>query len=447
MKKLKEQRGAALVVGLVLLLVATTLGVAALTSTVTEERIAGNQKQISEAFMAAETGIARAVEWLETEVNGTPNHSNTTFWNQSPDSAAIATQIHALGQQVYGNDPRAEWAVEILPGPNPKDEIFIRSTGTMVTGVGRVVEVLYARLGGGINPPPPAAAYQCYGLWCSTRTGSNSNSAIYYDGREWDLPASSSCTGAGCNGSLTGNPGVAGIYLAGNITAGAISTGNQSGDSRPGQIQGNPPRVQSDAIKTGTDPADEEFVTVTQQTEPDGTVRTVESTAADWDAYIDALFSAFPPQVIDARTTTNIPASALGSRQDPTVLHVTAPSDGGWSYESIRATGNTHGAGIMVIDGDIDFTTAAGTSTFEGLIILRNGAKLTGGRGTFNVFGSIVSLEGNYYTDDARDIDITDADLGGNFMLKHSKTALQNLPNAGPGGTQSGVLAWREVVN
>jgi Tfp pilus assembly protein PilX len=59
MKKLKEQRGAALVVGLVLLLVATTLGVAALTSTVTEERIAGNQKQISEAFMAAETGIAR----------------------------------------------------------------------------------------------------------------------------------------------------------------------------------------------------------------------------------------------------------------------------------------------------------------------------------------------------------------------------------------------------
>ena len=53
-----QQRGAALVISLVMLATATMVGVAGMMGAVTEERIAANQRQITSAFMSAETGVS-----------------------------------------------------------------------------------------------------------------------------------------------------------------------------------------------------------------------------------------------------------------------------------------------------------------------------------------------------------------------------------------------------
>jgi type IV pilus assembly protein PilX len=56
-----RQRGAALVVALILLLVLTLLGVAALRTTTLEERMAANSQERNRAFHAAESGLTQGL--------------------------------------------------------------------------------------------------------------------------------------------------------------------------------------------------------------------------------------------------------------------------------------------------------------------------------------------------------------------------------------------------
>lgn len=58
---MNRQKGAALVVGLVLLLILTLLGVSGLGTATTEVRLADNNKQREFAFQAAESGVNEAI--------------------------------------------------------------------------------------------------------------------------------------------------------------------------------------------------------------------------------------------------------------------------------------------------------------------------------------------------------------------------------------------------
>lgn len=58
-----RQRGAALVVGLVLLLVLTLLAISGMTTATTELVMAGNEQYEENAFQAAETGIEQALRF------------------------------------------------------------------------------------------------------------------------------------------------------------------------------------------------------------------------------------------------------------------------------------------------------------------------------------------------------------------------------------------------
>ncbi len=67
MKKLPgSQRGFVLLVGLLLLVVALLLGVTATSSTIMQERMAGNFRDISLAFQASEAGSRWATAWLQS---------------------------------------------------------------------------------------------------------------------------------------------------------------------------------------------------------------------------------------------------------------------------------------------------------------------------------------------------------------------------------------------
>lgn len=56
-----SQRGAVLIVALILLAVLTMLGIAAMSTTSLEEKMAGNTQEGTRAFQIAETGLATAI--------------------------------------------------------------------------------------------------------------------------------------------------------------------------------------------------------------------------------------------------------------------------------------------------------------------------------------------------------------------------------------------------
>jgi Tfp pilus assembly protein PilX len=81
-----RQQGAALVVGLLLLLILTILAISGMTTATLELQMAGNTQYKERAFQAAETGIERAIE---TATFDTANPYDET--NQRVDTTAGST--------------------------------------------------------------------------------------------------------------------------------------------------------------------------------------------------------------------------------------------------------------------------------------------------------------------------------------------------------------------
>ncbi|MDJ0939078.1 MAG: pilus assembly PilX N-terminal domain-containing protein [Woeseiaceae bacterium] len=81
----KKQSGAALVVGLILLVVITVLAVSGMNTATTELAMARNDQNYENAFQAAETGLAAALTQgiYETGINTTINQTIGTYGNES----------------------------------------------------------------------------------------------------------------------------------------------------------------------------------------------------------------------------------------------------------------------------------------------------------------------------------------------------------------------------
>lgn len=126
-----SQRGAVLIVSLLLLAVATVVGIAGINNSQLGERVASNQKQASEAFMAAESGLVRAKVWFDDPVNA-------ALWG---DSAATLAAINAIEQNLQNS---AQWQLESVDYDSNPGFALIVSVGTIGnTGVNRKVQALY----------------------------------------------------------------------------------------------------------------------------------------------------------------------------------------------------------------------------------------------------------------------------------------------------------------
>lgn len=90
----RQQRGAVLVVSLIFLVVLTLIGVAAMQSTVLEEKMAGNVKDRNLAFQVAESAVREAEGYIEGVVSlGDFTGANGLYGitDDEPDYAANAT--------------------------------------------------------------------------------------------------------------------------------------------------------------------------------------------------------------------------------------------------------------------------------------------------------------------------------------------------------------------
>jgi type IV pilus assembly protein PilX len=84
-----RQKGAVLVVGLLILLVMTVLGVAAMGSTTLQERMANNNRQQQVAFQATEVALRAAETYLSNSI------SSVTALNTNFNSAAPVAGLYA----------------------------------------------------------------------------------------------------------------------------------------------------------------------------------------------------------------------------------------------------------------------------------------------------------------------------------------------------------------
>lgn len=132
-----RQRGVALFISLVLLLVLTIAGVSAVQTTSLEERMARNTHDSLLAFQSAESALREAEDWILTNVSSTAQFSDggtNGLWTTAPydeadqrweediwgdgsaQSIAVATTVDGVASQ-----PRfiVEWVATVQRDENP----------------------------------------------------------------------------------------------------------------------------------------------------------------------------------------------------------------------------------------------------------------------------------------------------------------------------------------
>jgi type IV pilus assembly protein PilX len=90
--ELGSERGAALIMSLVILLILTVLGITAMGTSSLEQKMAGNTQEANRAFQAAESGLNQALNTAGTLDLNKSQKTNATFSGMSA-SAAVETRF------------------------------------------------------------------------------------------------------------------------------------------------------------------------------------------------------------------------------------------------------------------------------------------------------------------------------------------------------------------
>ena len=377
-----QQTGAALLMALLILLVLTLLGITGALSSLSQERMAGDAKQRTDALFAAETGLSRAANRLNED-----------------DHAAACVDGMLTGTVRAGGG--AHYHVDCQPiepdqlgfcGPPYEGCYRVLSTGTVRAPGGSVLASRYVqgRVGvtagltfGGVAD----AAVTCFGTdeGCNVSSGGSPGGI---DGRDYGVPDDFQCQGSGCRTALDPNRNDDGTV----DKAGTVLWGEGSITGNANQFDGNPATEVRD--------------------DPDGALDAWDEWAASWDEIVAALGE---PSVVSGNVNNTGP---LGTRTDPQFSRLAAGAGVG---------GNLSGAGVLLVEEGVSFT---GTMHFEGLVILLPGATITTGNSTF--YGAVVGMDG------------ATINVGGNGQIRFSSEALDNAGRL-LGSGEAGILSWRQL--
>ena len=123
-----SQQGATLVIGLVMLILLTIIGVTSMRTTTLEERMAGNLRDHNQAFQAAEAALREAEQKIIT--GGLPIFNGTTPGYEQPvDSGGLLshwtgfdwdTKSSEFSEDISNLIPRPRYFIEELPPIPPE---------------------------------------------------------------------------------------------------------------------------------------------------------------------------------------------------------------------------------------------------------------------------------------------------------------------------------------
>ena len=115
---LKKQKGAVLIIAMMLLLILTVLGVSVMENSVVEERLASNAFDRNIAFQAAEAALREAEEWIQSQAAMPPNTvafagsgsqiadlNMASWWDGYDDNWLDGNEVHIV-------DIPNEWEVD-----------------------------------------------------------------------------------------------------------------------------------------------------------------------------------------------------------------------------------------------------------------------------------------------------------------------------------------------
>jgi hypothetical protein len=135
--KLPRQRGAALIVSLVLMLVLTVLGISAMNMSTLELTMAGNTQAAQLAFQAAETGIDRAMAGNVTTVAPT-NYVDIALgdgsYSYTSQIACAATTPVPEGIYSEGGGARAIHFDATSTGQGPRNAVSVHTHSVYIVG-------------------------------------------------------------------------------------------------------------------------------------------------------------------------------------------------------------------------------------------------------------------------------------------------------------------------
>lgn len=342
----EKQKGAVLIVTLIILTMVTLLGVAGMQASTMQVRMSKNYQDGNDAFQWAESGLADAKWQLVGDFDavkdayiangdvytGTRTEGHTTYdfeFLQYRDEAALGSGLEGFS---------------------------VRSVGTTTTGARRVVNSVF------IHSDVPVNINSALSLHPAGAVTLKGNSTI--SGLNHDVPTDFDCNGSGCAGSLNGTGDATGIY-------------SEAGGGTLNQI-GSPTLAGAPATQTGGGAYDEAY----------------------WTAYANNV-SAFATSTngADSSGTVN-----WGTRTDPIIHVIDQPMminsnlDGAGILiisADVVVNGNFHFEGLVLVvsPGAVNFTVGGTARIFGATVAASPSATIdVGATGTPGVLFSLAAL-------------------------------------------------------
>jgi len=422
------QRGAALVIGLVLLAVASMVTITSLNTGMMQERMAANQDNHARSFMAAEAGGARLVEFVSNgwpTADRFPSEALTRVVLNDPSITYTITR-HANPPPPWTTSPLAFEVVghaRTPDGSTPDGSTVLAQTRLLVE---------LERIQSGVTTPPQApppsgtppapsplnapAAASCFGGPCIIRAGSGGGSNLGFgtvSGFNHPIPRLD-CSGGNCRtrpeGADQTMPAVPAVFLTHEAGSDVVVQGGGGG---------RPPFQGLDRAGTGI-------------------IRTNNINAAHFPSHY--------PNKPDGTSTVPTLASVIGPPTEPPTTRL---EGGGTSLTGLD--GSRAEVGIWVIDGRS--ATMVGNSMFVGLVVIRNCGTLSV-QGNPNIYGAVI-VDATGCGQNYRPIAGS-----GTPAIRYSRIALQRAhdlvvpppsttppPGAEPGpGPGFSVVRWMEII-
>ena len=362
MSKLREEKGFVLVLGMLLLLVATVIGVGTVSTATHDLRISGNKRISEEVFYAAEGGIHEFMGRFRDGASGALSDSAPSSPNWRLFIASSAARAAEIGyssgdpnhESAQSLQSQADFGVEIRHKVDLANNVIneadspvyiATSHGYTRDGGNRVIEVEFCGVPG---LDPPGALY-------SERPVDILGQSTYIQGKD-------QCTG--------------GVNKPGIVTPLSLAS-NPINTSGGPDIQGEPSPIKYGykdldllkAVKYLKKDANFEYDSHIIGTEHSVEQGQLDARAGKWGT----------PTSTDTKTPNTYPDS-----NQMNIVYFDMHKNG-----TLTLTGGSRGAGILLVNGNLQLH---GGFTWYGVIIVTGALDFTGG-GEKNVTGGILTGE------------------------------------------------------
>lgn len=430
----RQERGSALIMAMLILLVLTVIGITGANQSILQERMAANHSSQTKALFDAETKIQEISESIQELGAGPANFflKNACYYvteGEYHDSLEdVLDVLDEDGQQYLMTvlafaDLSEEQCEGALDDAN--DGVTLREMVAVAVGEYHGSErTIRASFNLDVEAESVVgdaaeSAFMCYG---ADATGNacelSTTGTARVDGMDFNVPDDFECSGNACKNADQGTdedgnplPTRPGALFVEDEDAVPVHGGAPQGGTFGEPNWVNP------VLDGGGEPTGDYIGS-------DGSFygRQTDSGSDFWIDLVSDLESD-PGNTVNEIDFSVENAGDAGTRSDPALTIMREGS----SWE-----GNTSGAGILVVEPNVDF---AGTMSFEGLVIMMPGATFSAGNAT--IYGAVVAVDGGSF------------EATGNYDLRYSSMALANVDSTffGDEDALGEVRAWQQLVD